>query len=193
MRAVMSFLRQHRSAVIYLTEQTTLLYRHLTQRFQSIVGSEYLRDGCTARGATNEAGIRHEDITQLTFGNDKFDVIASFDVLEHVPHYCEALKEFHRSLKSNGSLLLTVPLDLSRNRTVTRARVREGTIEHLLPPEYHGDPLSTEGVLCFYTFGWDLLDALSDAGFRDGQLVFYWSKRLGHLGGLQFVITATKG
>ena len=51
-----------------------------------------------------------------------------------------------------------------------------GTISHLLPPEYHADPL------CFYHFGWDLLDALRSLGFRDTLALIYWTGELGYLG-----------
>ena len=44
----------------------------------------------------------------------------------------------------------------------------DGRIEHLQPPEYHGDPLGG-GVLCFHHFGWDLLEALREAGFTDAE------------------------
>ena len=63
-------------------------------------------------------------------------------------------------------------------RAVTEA---DGTIRHLLEPEYHGDPLNDDGVLCFYHFGWDLLDALRDAGFARAEIVFAWDPHYGYL------------
>ncbi|HNR14925.1 MAG TPA: hypothetical protein PKM59_16585 [Thermodesulfobacteriota bacterium] len=59
----------------------------------------------------------------------------------------------------------------------------DGQIQHLLPPEYHGDPINPEGgVLCFQTFGWDLLDTLREIGFESVQGLDYWSAEQGHLG-----------
>ena len=36
---------------------------------------------------TNRDGVRHEDATALTFADNSLDVIATFEVLEHVPDY----------------------------------------------------------------------------------------------------------
>jgi 2-polyprenyl-3-methyl-5-hydroxy-6-metoxy-1,4-benzoquinol methylase len=194
MRAAVTFLRScsRRTDLIYLTEQTTSLFRAVARLYPNNVGSEFLRDG-TLPGNINANGLRHEDVTHLTFQDASFDVIGSFDVLEHVPDFRRALTEFHRCLKPGGSLLLTVPFILAAPKTIARAQILEdGSIKHSHPPEYHGDPLSSEGVLCYYNFGWDLLDEMSCSGFVDPMLVFYWSKELGHLGGFQFVILAVK-
>ena len=194
MRAAVGFLTAGRRKrdQIYLTESTSALFKIVLERRQNTIGSEYLRDG-TKPGATNENGIRHEDATQLTFPDRTFHKIGSFDVLEHIPDYRRALAEFFRCLKPSGMLLITVPFALDSPTTITRAIVHpDGTIEHLLPPEIHGDPVSSDGALCFYHFGWDFLDTLRDAGFVDASLSFFWSPELGYLGGYQFVITARK-
>ncbi|MEW6416597.1 MAG: hypothetical protein AB1480_00535 [Nitrospirota bacterium] len=39
-------------------------------------------------------------------------------------------------------------------------------IEYLLPPEYHGDPLSSEGCLAFYHFGWEMFSQLKETGLQ---------------------------
>lgn len=44
-----------------------------------------------------------------------------------------------------------------------RARMINGAVEHLLPPEVHGvqgEPDFPEGFLAFYNFGWDLVETL---------------------------------
>lgn len=77
---------------IYLTEQITALYRWAKLRFPDAVGSEYLRDG-TRRGHTNRYGIRHEDLTALSFANESFDALISLEVMEHIPDFRKALAE----------------------------------------------------------------------------------------------------
>ena len=63
--------------------------------------------------------------------------------------------------------------------TLVRARVAaDGGIEHLHPAEIHGDPVAG-GVLCFYHFGWDLLDAVRAAGFARAVWHRTWSAREG--------------
>ena len=49
------------------------------------------------------------DASRLPFGDASFDAVFLFDVLEHVEEHRRALEEFHRVLKPNGKILLTVP------------------------------------------------------------------------------------
>ena len=177
---------------VYLTEFVTPFFRVIASKRKRTIGSEYLRDG-TAPGATNAAGVRHEDATCLTFPDRAFDIIGTFDVLEHVPDYRQALAEFFRCLRPGGSLIITVPFNLWSASTIARATIdSSGTIRHLLPPEIHGDPLDQGGALCFYHFGWDFVDALTQAGFDDAGLSMFWDAQLGYLGGYQFIITTNK-
>lgn len=53
-------------------------------------------------------------LTQLPFGADKFDLVAAFDILEHVPDDTLAVAEITRVLRPGGLLLLSVPLHPSR-------------------------------------------------------------------------------
>jgi SAM-dependent methyltransferase len=194
MRAALMFMTEATdpSGAVYLTEQVTPLYQATAARFPHIAGSEYLRDG-TAPGQVNAAGVRHEDVTALTLETGAFACIGSFDVLEHVPDHMAGLREFARCLRPGGTLLMTVPFALESHPHVTRAELQpDGTIRHILPPEYHGDPLDESGVLCFRHFGWALMQDLRTAGFRDPTMVFYWSAELGHLGGMQSILQATR-
>lgn len=194
-RAALGFLMQRSksSESLYLTEATTALFKVVSQRHRRTIGSEFLRDG-TKPGQCNLLGVRHEDATQLTFASGSLRRIGSFDVLEHIPDFRRALQEFSRCLMADGILVMTAPFVLNLTETVTRALIQtDGSIKHLLAPEFHGDPIDPEGgVLCFYHFGWSLLDDLRDLGFKDVAVQLFWSERLGYLGGRQLVITAHK-
>jgi len=75
-----------------------------------------------------------------------------------------------------------------------RARLdAKGEVEHLLPPEIHGNPISGEGSLCFQNFGWDILDTLRASGFSKASAHLYWAPWLGHLGLAMFIFSAQKG
>jgi SAM-dependent methyltransferase len=178
-------------ARVYATEQVTALFAQLRKRYPLAVGSEFIRDG-TTRGHLNAAGIRHEDVTALTFPTGSMDAVLSFDVLEHVPGYIVALREMARVLRPGGTLLASFPFDTGKTHTEIRASVgSDGTINHHLPPEYHGDPVDNSGCLCFQVFGWSVFDDLRAAGFVDARTVLYWSPDCGYLGPNQMQIVAT--
>ncbi|MCL6494086.1 MAG: methyltransferase domain-containing protein [Ignavibacterium sp.] len=178
---------------VYTTEQTTSLFNLLRKNNPKLIGSEYLGDD-VPKGSVNSSGIRNEDFTNLTFSDKQFDYIISLEVLEHIPDYKTALRESFRTLKSNGKFLFTVPFNRNSKENIVRAKLNEdGTINHILPPEYHGDPLNRiQGCLCYYHFGWELLEDLMKVGFKDARAIFTYSKEYGYLGGEQIFFIATK-
>lgn len=160
-------------ARIYAQEQVTPFFRWLNGRFQESIGSEYLDPDLT--GGTLRDGLRHEDATALSFPDASIDHVVSFEVLEHVPDYKAALREMVRVLRLGGCLLLSAPFRVDLAQTLVRASVRpDGTIDHHEAPEYHGNPIDPEGgSLCFYHFGWDLLDTMRYAGASEAVLLEY--------------------
>lgn len=186
----MSECRPRADAGIYLTEQTTQFYSYMSSLFSGVRGSEYLP--ALDPGASDVNGIRNEDLTRLTFESEQFDSILTFDVLEHVPDYRAALSECARVLKPGGRIYITVPFTHDA-QTVIRARMLpDGNVEHLLPPEYHGDPVGTGGILCYYHFGYSFLDDMRAAGFSDAYLCFYGSIEFGYLGVMQAVLVGVR-
>lgn len=186
---------------IYLTEQLTPLYKILRKTFPNIVGSEFTPDENERSKASWQlkanlldpmARIRHEDVCNLTFADESFDLIGSFDVLEHVPDYNQALSEFRRVLRHGGQLILTAPFLNASPTTLVRAKIENGNLVHVETPEYHGNPtIPCDGVLCFYHFGWDLLDALRSAGFRSAAMLDAWGQETA-LFGDQNAVVATR-
>ena len=184
--------RPNRDSKIYITEQTTPLYNWFKDSYDHVYGSEYLGDSIR-HGSCSGKGIRNEDLTRLTFADEEFDYILSFDVFEHVPEYKKALKECLRCLKPGGILYLSVPFSHTEEKNTVRAYVSgNGKVNHILPPEYHGDPLNSAGCLSFYNFGWEFLYDLEEIGFLYPTVLIYWSNDFGYLGGEQMLFTATK-
>ncbi len=96
------------------------------------------------------------------------------------------------AMRNGGQLILTAPFLNASPTTLIRARIEDGDVVHIEAPEYHGNPtIPREGVLCFYHFGWDLLDALRSAGFRSAAMLDVWSKETA-LFGDQNAIVATR-
>jgi SAM-dependent methyltransferase len=177
---------------MYLTEYKTPLFKWIKKYYPNTQGSEYLGNHIPY-GTYDKYGTRNETLTDLTWEDQKFDFILSFDVFEHIPNYLIAFKECARVLKPHGKLLFTVPFILNNKNNVMRAKYsKDNKIEHLLPPEYHGDPLNQNGCLAFYHFGWDLLDEIRECGFSHVYALFYWSKTFGYLGVDQFAFIAEK-
>jgi SAM-dependent methyltransferase len=169
-------------SAIYLTEQTTPTYGAMASLFKNLVGSEYLGQAVPL-GSANEQGIRNEDMCALSFADESLDCIVSLDVFEHIPAFADAFKECCRCLKRGGRLMWSVPFDKDMQANTIRATIdTDGSIRHLLPPQYHGDPMSPEGVLCFTIFGWEMLELCKSVGFRDAYAVPYQSLKFGYLG-----------
>ena len=61
---------------------------------------------CRSRGLANLAECSAE---RLAFADGSFDLVMMYDVLEHVEHDIEALREIRRVLKQGGLAALTVP------------------------------------------------------------------------------------
>lgn len=196
MRALYSLLTERFSimsdAKIYIAEQITPFYDVLKKRYPNLSGSEYV--GSDFIGGSNATAldqiVRHEDITQLSFNDDSFDVVITQDVFEHVSDYKKAFTECRRVLNKNGYLFFTVPFfHLQTNTEICASQTANGEIRHILEPEYHGNPLSV-GSLCFQHFGWDILDHLRNAGFSKATAHMYWGPWNGHYGFPVFCFSA---
>ena len=177
---------------IFLTEQITPLFQWFARNYHDVVGSEYLANKVPF-GQIDKRGLRNETLTGLTFADNQFSYILSFDVFEHIPDYEMALQECLRCLKPGGALVFTVPFARNSEKHTIRARILStGELEHILPPEYHGDPLNSSGSLCFYHFGWGLLKQLHALGFSSATAYLYWSSEFGYLGHEQILFIAKK-
>jgi hypothetical protein len=178
----------------YLHEQVTPFFQWARATLPGeVIGSEYL--GHDVPGGTVVNGIRHEDALALSFEDASVDVIISTDVLEHVPEIDPALSEAARVMRPGGSFFFSIPFHSGSDVTVQRAELRDGEVVELLPPQYHGNPVSEKGSLVFWDHGWDMLDRLRRHGFPDAHVVGYWSVMYGYLGGggLQMMFAATRG
>lgn len=179
-RAAIAVLQQElpdaRYARVYITEQASMLFVALRKRMRRLAGSEFVRGFRKRRQLSAwlhsqgcRSFVRFQDITALSFRRGSKQAVVSFDVLEHVPDYRQALREFARVLKPGGVLVMTVPFYAASAHSQIVAFIgADGEVETLGDPEYHGDPLS-RGVLCFHHLGWDLLAAMREAGFSEAE------------------------
>ena len=170
------------TARVYATEQASPAFRWLKAHYAEAIGSEFFTpDQAGALKSYlhallgDRAQLEREDVTDLSFEDESFDAVVSSDVLEHVPDFRAALENFYRVLAPGGDLVLTVPFLDASQESLRRAEIDDnGEVRHLVEPEYHGDPVSPDGVLAFHSFGWDLLDALRDFGFESAHWCLPW-------------------
>jgi len=185
-RLIGGLIKQHceskPSQQIYFMEQVTPIYKWAQNQLtaHNIQGSEYC--GHEYASGTVINSIRHENIESLSFSNNSLDFIISNDVFEHVPNYAQALAECARVLKTGGMMLATIPFHPNNDASIPRALLKNGAIEHLLPPVYHGNPMSEKGSLVFTDFGWDIFSTTQQVGFNRVCLDMYLSRPFGHLG-----------
>lgn len=103
------------------------------------------------------------------------------------------IKGAERVLKPNGKMFFSVPFHIGRQENYQRAEIVDGRLVHYSDPVYHGNPMSNEGSLVFWDYGWSMLEDLKQAGFRDAYMMPYYSKDYGYLGkGFQYIFIAEK-
>jgi SAM-dependent methyltransferase len=119
-------------------------------------------------GIVHPDGFRCEDLENLTFEKESFDLIVTQDVMEHVLDPGRAFAEIARTLKPKGAHIFTVPLVNGRGPSLTRARRSvNGMTVHLCPPEYHDNFSSiAQGSLVCTDWGYDICEAI----FRESGL-----------------------
>lgn len=151
------------AADVYEQSARGPLVKFLRRNAGSLTCSQYFVD--VAPGDHRD-GVQCQDVRHLTFPDESFDVCTSTEVFEHVPDDRLGFSEIHRVLRPGGVLVFTVPIDPGGS-TVERARLDSGgAIEHLHPPEFHGDPaLGHALVLTYRNYGGDIVERLSAAGF----------------------------
>lgn len=184
MRFCLAIIKQYflKAKKVYLAEHDTLFHQILSKETGFDLTTSYYKPGAAL----------HQDLTALTYPDNSFDLSLSFEDLEHIPEYKKAIDELYRVTKPGGHVLLSTPFVIENDKTLVRATInKDGEITHLLEPEYHGDPVIPQGILCFYHFGWDLLDNFRTAGFSDVKIITGYDTGKMMLG-LQLFIMAQK-
>lgn len=105
----------------------------LKKYFDEVVYSEYFAN-LPSRKYYN--GILNQDVQNLTFEDECFDVVTSNQVFEHVPNDEQGYFECFRVLKKGGALIFSVPLYMTEH-TEKIAYLDNDQIRFLGRPEYH--------------------------------------------------------
>ncbi len=111
-------------------------------------------------------GVVCQDLQSTSFPDEKFDLVVTSDVMEHVADWRSVVRETARILRPGGAHVFSIPLRWPLlSASFARARVVNGTVEHIVEPRYHraGDG---EPALVFTDFGIDLLAYHGEVGMR---------------------------
>lgn len=121
-------------------------------------------------GAVLGPNMTNQNLEQLRFPDDHFDIVITSDVMEHVRLDVLAHQEIRRVLKPGGIYLFTVPHFRDRHDTLVRVSVVDPEDPskdlYLTEREYHGDANSPEGgALSYRSYGTELDEFLAGLGF----------------------------
>jgi SAM-dependent methyltransferase len=130
-------------------------------------------------GSRSPEGHRCENLEAMTFANETFDIFITQDVLEHVFNPDKALYEIMRVLRDEGIHIFTAPKHKTLLSSVQRARLNNGQVEHLLEPQYHGNPIGDGRSLVTWDYGVDFDDLVQQwSGYNTCNFVIR-DRRLG--------------
>lgn len=137
-------------------------------------------------------GFRCENLEAQTFENDTFDLVITQDVFEHIFDPNAAHREIYRTLKPGGVHIFTVPIYKGLSITQQAARLVNGEVEHILPPEYHGNPVDDAGSLVTFRYGSDYAETIGRAAPFGVEIHSFHDARRGLLGEFLNVVICLK-
>jgi predicted SAM-dependent methyltransferase len=114
-------LERHRFVWLYISTRTNLLdgqpktMLHVAPElcFESVL-QQHLGDGYVTADLHNPRAMVKMDVTNIDYPDQSFDAIYCSHVLEHVQDDRRAMREFYRTLKTDGWAILLVPITTER-------------------------------------------------------------------------------
>lgn len=164
----------------YLSEAVTPFAKRLAQEIPRLRCSEYLPEpDHWLRGQ-----VPHRDLRRIGLPPATFHAVICNEVLEHVEELAPSLQGMAEVLTLGGHLIATVPFLYGQQEHLVKAIWRgEGLEPEVIgEPDYHGNPVDDAGSLVYRYPGWQLLDDLRQAGFRDAAIHAISSTAYGVLG-----------
>ena len=116
-------------------------------------------------------GATNQNIENMTFDDEVFDIFVAQDVFEHIFRPDLAIREIERVLKTGGSCVMTVPMVHLSMPSERRAELADGKVRHHKPPAFHGDPVNSGGALVTLDWGFDACAYLAGCGNLRGALL----------------------
>lgn len=98
---------------------------------------------------------RCENLEELTFPDNTFDIFITQDVFEHIFNPDLAKRQIMRVIKNGGAHIFTAPKHKSLKVSLPRATFAKGKVIHLKEEQYHGNPVSDGRSLVTWDYGDD--------------------------------------
>ena len=145
--------------------------RRLAKEAPAYVASHYYP---SVAPGTIVNGVRCENLEHLSFGDESFDLHLTQDVFEHLFDPAAACREIARTLRPGAAHVFTTPLVRKNEPTQFCASLApDGSVIHLMePPEYHNNPLSSEGSLVTVNWGYDITTFIFESSGLFTEIVF---------------------
>jgi len=113
---------------------------------------------------TLRRGVPCQNLEQLTFDDDHFDIVITSDIMEHVRRPWRAFQEIQRVLKPGGVHVFSIPMQSpAPQESVMRVDTSGSQDVHIAEPHYHGDGKGGKSLV-YIDYGWDLLPRLLQSG-----------------------------
>ncbi len=157
----LSQISNHMSIKVYNTD-TDDAFQNVFQNNAGYFCSRYLPDVESGKEIGNQ--VYCQNVENLTFHDEMFDVVISEDMFEHVRNYKKGFQEIFRVLKPAGYHIFTIPFMFDRPSLI-RTDTSGPLDVPILPSEYHGEKKGKK-ILAYRTFGLDLLDFLNTTRFE---------------------------
>lgn len=152
--ALNTFDKKWRQKIIHESSPCGQASNFLKRKCKSYTESQYFTNIPFGKYSN---GVRCENLEQLTFDNNSFDILVTQDVFEHVMKPDLAFKEINRVLRPGGIHIFTMPWYPNQN-TLQRVKFENGYMEYLQEPIYHGNPVDKKGSIVTYDWGIDFPD-----------------------------------
>lgn len=136
---------------------------------------------------------RNENLEEQTFADESFDIVLAQDVFEHLFHPGKAAREIARTLRPGGFCLLTVPVVNPWGETKQRAVRQDNTVMHLLPEQYHGNPVGDGRSLVTIDWSYEIGPYLSRHSGLSFAMLLIDDMRIGVRDPYNVVLVGRKG
>lgn len=134
--------------------------RIMKEQGKYYTGSQYYPDH---KFGTMVNGFRNEDLENMTFPDNSFDLVITQDVFEHIYNPEKAFKEIARTLKKGGAHIFSIPVINKHKKTeIWATKGDNGKPVFLKEPEYHGNPVDADGSPVTMHWGYDIIDFIKD-------------------------------